>query len=160
MGSFQSSRYLAAVALLCTVNTMVRADAEPSQAMLGEKIPNLTFKDEKGKTYRLYELENRKAVVLVFLSFDCPVSKSYSAPLSAIALEFAKSGVTVWGLTTNEDDSRAEIAKSAKEFDLAFPVFKDAGMRAAEAVKAGFTPEVFVLDGNFVLRYRGRIDNM
>lgn len=133
---------------------------QPSEAKLGEKMPNLTFKDDKGKTYRLYELENKKAIAIVFLSFECPVSRSYSEPLSEIAKEFGKFGVTIWGLTTNEDETPEQIAKAAKQFDLAFPVFKDERLRAAEALKADFTPEVFVLDGSFVLKYRGRIDNM
>lgn len=135
------------------------AQTEPSLAKLGEKMPNLTFKDDKGKSHRLYELENRKAIVLVFLSFECPVSNSYSQPLSEIADEFRKFGVTLWGLTTNEDDTLDQVAKSAKRFDLSFPVFKDERLRAADALSAVHTPEVFVLDGGFTLRYRGRIDN-
>ena len=128
--------------------------------MLGEMIANLTFKDDKGKTYRLYELEKKKAIVLVFLCFECPVSNSYVAPLSEMAREFEKFGVTLWGLTTNDDETPADVAKQAKKFDLAFPVFKDERIRAAHALKADFTPEVFVLDGEFTLQYRGRIDNM
>ncbi|MBM3994350.1 MAG: redoxin domain-containing protein [Planctomycetes bacterium] len=143
----------------CTAG-FAHAQAEPSQAKLGEKMPNLTFKDEKGKVHRLYELENQKAIAIVFLSFECPVSKSYSEPLSEIAREFGKFGVTIWGLTTNEDETAADVAKAAKQFDLAFPVFKDERLRAAHALHADITPEVFVLDGNFVLRYRGRIDDM
>ncbi len=150
------SGLIAAIALV----SPVLAQAQPSQAKLGEKMPNLTFKDDKGKAHRLYELENKKAIVLVFLSFECPVSNSYMAPLSEMANEFGKFGVTIWGLTTNEDDTPAEIAKAAKGFDLAFPVFKDDRLRAADALRAEYTPEVFVLDGNFTLRYRGRIDDM
>lgn len=148
---------LLASAWLCSP---VLSQSEPSRAMLGEKMPNLTFKDEMGKSHRLYELENKKAIAIVFLSFECPVSNSYMAPLNEMAEEFGKFGVTIWGLTTNEDDTPAQIAKSAKPFNLVFPVFKDERLKAADALKADFTPEVFVLDGNFVLRYRGRIDNM
>ena len=36
---------------------------------------------------------------------------------------------------------------------------KTAKLAAADALKATTTPEAFVLDHNFVLRYRGRIDN-
>ncbi len=155
-----SSCLLGAFAALSGLNLAACAQPEPSQAKLGERIPNLTFKDEKGKIYRLYELKYKKAIVFVFLSFECPVSKSYLHPLSEIAKEFEKFGVTVWGLTTNEDDTRKKVAKSARQFDLAFPVFKDERLRAAEALKADITPEVFVLDGNFILKYRGRIDDM
>lgn len=146
--------------IFATIPAFAVAQTEPSRAKLGEKMPNLMFKDDKGKTHRLYELENRKAIVLVFLSFECPVSNSYAHPLSEIADEFAKFGVTLWGLTTNEDDTIEQVAKAAKRFDLSFPVFKDERLKAADALHALFTPEVFVLDGNFTLRYRGRIDNM
>src|SRR5262249_7627051 len=100
------------------------------------------------------------AIALVFLSFECPVSRSYSEPLSEIAKEFEKFGVTIWGLTTNEDDTQADVAKAAKKYDLAFPVFKDERLKAAHALQADITPEVFVLAGNFMLKYRGRIDDM
>jgi peroxiredoxin len=149
-----------AIASIFALQNCAFAQAEPSKAKLGEKMPNLTFKDEKGKTHRLYELENKKAIAIVFLSFECPVSKSYSAPLSETAKEFEKFGVTFWGLTTNEDESAADVARHAKQFDLPFPVFKDDRLRAAQALAADITPEVFVLDGNFTLRYRGRIDDM
>src|SRR5262249_33867436 len=151
---------LSAFAAWFWLNSAACAQPAASRAKLGERMPNLTFKDEKGKIYRLYELKDKKAIVLVFLSFECPVSKSYAQPLSEIANEFEKFGGTVWGLTTNEDETREEVAKSAREFDLAFPVFKDERLRAAEALKADITPEVFVLDGDFVMKYRGRIDDM
>src|ERR1043166_944388 len=131
----------------------------PSKAKVGEKIPNLSFKDASGKIHQLHDQKDRKAIVLVFLSFECPVSTSYSQPLSDMAKEFGKHGVVLWGLTTNEDESRADVAKHAEDFSLSFPVFKDEKLIAAEALKAETTPEVFVLDGDFVRRYRGRIDD-
>jgi peroxiredoxin len=132
---------------------------EPSRARVGEKISNLAFKDEKGQIHQLHDLKDKKAIILAFLSFECPVSTSYAQPLSDMAKEFAAHGVVLWGLTTNEDDSRLEVAKHAKEFNLSFPVFKDQKLIAADELKAETTPEVFVLDGDFVLRYRGRIDD-
>jgi peroxiredoxin len=147
-------------ALLISVALVSPAFAQPAlSAKVGEKVPNLAFKDEKGKIHQLHDLKGQKAIALVFLSFECPISKSYSQPLSDIAKEFGKHGVVLWGLTTNEDESRAEVAKHAKEFDLGFPVFKDEKLIAAETLKAEITPEVFVLDGDFVVRYRGRIDD-
>ena len=70
-------------------------------------------------------------------------------------------GVTVWGLTVNEDDTPAQVAKAGQEFQDAVSRLQGrAHAHAADALKADFTPEVFVLDSDFVLRYRGRIDNM
>ena len=48
---------------------------------------------------------------------------------------------------------------SGAEYKMPFPIFKDEHFRAADAFKADVVPSAFVLDHNFVLRYRGRIDD-
>jgi len=139
--------------------SVVAQDAGPSKARLGEKTPNLVFKDAQGKTVALHGLKDQKAIVLVFLSFECPVSNGYAPVLVDMVREYAKHGVTLIGLTTNLDETPADVAKHAKEFGLNFPVYRDANLAAAHALAADVTPEAFVLDSAFVLRYRGRIDN-
>jgi peroxiredoxin/mono/diheme cytochrome c family protein len=134
-----------------------RAD-EPSRARLGEKVPNLAFRDAAGKEHRLYDLKDQQAIVIVFLSFECPVSNSYAEPLADMVKEYSKHDVTFWGLTVG-DETPEQIARAAGEFNLNFPVFQDTRLLAADALQAGFTPEVFVLDGAYNLRYRGRIDD-
>jgi len=57
------------------------------------------------------------------------------------------------------DEVYLPVAKKAGEYKLGFPVYKDDKGAAVEALKAEATPEAFVLDHNFVLRYRGRIDD-
>jgi peroxiredoxin len=145
---------------LVMLGATARADEPaPSKAKLGKQIPNLTFVDDKGKSWALHDLKDQKAVVIVFMSFECPVSNGYCPTLIDMVKEFGAHGVTFVGLTVNEDDSREHVAKQAKEFDANFPVFKDEKLRAAQALEADFTPECFVLDGDFTLRYRGRIDD-
>jgi len=131
----------------------------PSRAKLGAKIPNLVLEGDKSQQLALYDLKDKKAIVLVFFSFECPVSNSYCQPLIDMHKEYEKHGVTFIGLTVNDDDTAAHVAKQARAFNLTFPVFRDRGLAAARALEADFTPECFVLDGNYVLRYRGRIDN-
>src|SRR5262249_36232305 len=131
----------------------------PSTAKVGKKIADVSFQDAAGKTVSLYDFKDKKAVVVVFLSFECPVSNSYTQPLADMAREYAKHGIAFVGLTTNTEETDAEVAKQAKHFNLPFPVFCDRKLAAAEALQADITPECFVLDGDFVLRYRGRIDN-
>ncbi|MBI3411163.1 MAG: redoxin domain-containing protein [Planctomycetes bacterium] len=119
----------------------------------------MAFQDENGKTRKLYDLKGKKATVVVFLSFECPVSNSYAQPLSDMASEYGKHGVQFIGITTNQEESSADVAKHVKEFNINFPVYRDAKLAAADAFKAEITPEVFVLDADAVLRYRGRIDD-
>ena len=113
----------------------------------------------RAKKFALHDLQNQKAIVVVFLSFDCPVSLSYSQPLNDMADEFGKQKVALIGLTVNQDETAADVARHVKENNLKFPVYRDADFRAANTFKAEYTPEAFVLDGQHVLRYRGRIDN-
>ena len=86
-----------------------------------------------GKTTHLYDLKNKKAIVLVFLSFDCPISTSYSQPLADMANDLSKQGVAFVGLTVNQDETPAEVAKHAKEFSLPFLVVLDKKFAAADA---------------------------
>jgi peroxiredoxin len=148
---------LAGAACLLLAGTAAADNA--STANLNRKIANVTFADAAGKTTTLYDLKDKKAIVLVFLSFDCPVSTSYSQPLAELATDYAKQGIVFIGLTVNQDETPAQVAKLAREYNLPFPVYLDRKFAAADAVKADVTPEVFVLDGGFVLRYRGRIDD-
>jgi mono/diheme cytochrome c family protein len=103
-------------------------------------------------------LPEAKATVVVFLSFDCPVSNSYAAALAELAKEYGAKGVSFVGLCPC-DLTPAEVEKQAKDFRLGFSIYKDDGFVATDALKAVTTPEVFVLDRHSILRYRGRIDN-
>jgi mono/diheme cytochrome c family protein len=129
--------------------------AEPDLTKLNTKIDPLPVRDVAGKPVRLPEA---KATVIVFLSFDCPVSNSYAAPLAELAKEFAPKSVAFIGLCPC-DAPAAEVEKQVKDFKLGFPVYKDDGFAATDAFKAVTTPEVFILDRHSILRYRGRIDN-
>src|SRR5687768_4551658 len=58
-------------------NSGFAQEKAPSKAKLGVTIPNLTFRDAQGKALALHDLRDKKAIVVVFLSFECPVSNSY-----------------------------------------------------------------------------------
>jgi peroxiredoxin/mono/diheme cytochrome c family protein len=135
------------------------AGAKPSNEKLGKKVGNFTLKTAEGKAFALHDLKDKKAVVAVFLSFECPVSTSYAQTLATLAGQYKDKDVAFVGLVANDDETAAQVARQAKEYKLPFPVLHDAKLEAASAFKADTTPQVFVLDHNFVLRYRGRIDN-
>jgi len=149
---------LSAVLLLAPLCFAQDAKA-PSKAKLGEKIAGVSFEDDKGNQVPLADLQGKKATVVVFLSFECPVSNSYAQPLADLAKEFGKHGVAFLGLAPSQELTQTQIAKHRKEFDITFPVFRDDQFKAANAFAADFTPEAFVLDAEGVLRYRGRIDS-
>jgi peroxiredoxin len=148
-------RILAPVLTLSILTAMARADDAASTARLGKKIANVTLIDAASKPVALHDLKDRKAIAIVFLSFECPMSTSYAQALADLAKTYGERGVSVWGVVAEE----TPLAKHAKEFDIPFPLLLDAKHALADALKAEVTPEAFVLDGDFVLRYRGRIDD-
>src|SRR2546425_5014212 len=104
--------------LACAAATHARADDTPSTAKLGKKIAIASLKDVAGKTVSLGGVKDQKATVIVFLSFECPVSNSYAQPLADMAKEFGKHGITFIGVTVNPDDSDADVAKYAKDYNI------------------------------------------
>src|SRR5262245_14942727 len=121
-------------------------------------IDNVSFKGDAGKAVTWKELAGDKATVVVFLSFDCPMSNGYAQPLAELAKAYDPKGVKFVGLCPC-DDGPADIAKKAKEFKLAFPIFRDETLAATNALGATHTPQAFVLDARGEIRYRGQIDD-
>jgi peroxiredoxin len=134
------------------------ADPAASTDRLNKPIDNVKLTDAKGAASALKDHAGKTATVVAFLSFDCPVSNSYANTLADLHKTYSGKGVEFLALVPTEDDAK-KLARKAEEFKFPFPVFGDGQRAATEAFKATVTPEVFVLDHNLVLRYRGRIDN-
>ena len=62
-------------------------------------------------------------------------------------------------IDANAQDSLAEMGHFARTYQLTIPFLKDAGNVVADGFSAERTPEVFVLDRERTVRYRGRIDD-
>jgi len=134
-------------------------DHPASGSQIGKKIAHVVLRDDTGKAHAVAGLAGKKALVVAFLSFECPVSTGYSAILADLAGAYGQRGVAFLGLSTSDENDAAGAARHGREFRLPFPVFHDKGLVAADAFQAEITPEVFVLDEHLILRYRGRIDD-
>ncbi len=126
----------------------------------GERRPvQFKLQDFRGGWHQLDEVKDRKLVVLAFLGTECPVAKTYAPRLAELARSFEKKGVAFFGVDSNEQDAPSRLARFAKDCELSFPFLKDVGNELADQLGAERTPEVFVLDSDRVVRYRGRIDD-
>jgi peroxiredoxin len=149
---------IATVAVTLPTSQLGRADGKPSTAKIGQKISNVSLPDISGKIFSLYDFKDKKAIVALFLSFDCPVARSYGSYLTELARQYGDRGVAFVAYCPCEEDAEM-ITRHAREYRIPFPVLQDDRLVAADAFGADMTPQSFVLDGNFHLRYRGRIDN-
>ncbi|MFO0946242.1 MAG: redoxin domain-containing protein [Planctomycetota bacterium] len=152
------ARFTIALMVLGAWIAPLSAETE-SQSPLGKKVDSFKLGDFRGKQVALSDYTDQKAVVVAFLGTECPVAKLYVPRLVELAKTYADRGVAFLAVDSNQQDSIAELAAFARNYSLNFPLLKDPSNLVADQFGAERTPEVFVLDGKHVIRYRGRIDD-
>lgn len=130
-----------------------------SAADVGTPVDSFVLQDYRGKEHQLSDYYQAEVVVIAFLGTECPLVKLYGPRLAAFANQFEPGEVAVIGINSNSHDSVTEIAAYARRHGIEFPILKDSGNKVADQLGAERTPEVFVLDGNRIVRYHGRIDD-
>jgi peroxiredoxin len=126
--------------------------------LLVPPIPDFELRDAGGTPRRLGEWDDRRVVVLVFLSVDCPLARLYAPRLAEWADAWHRRGVAVVGIEPNCREAAA-VQRFVREYGIRFPLLLDLNQTAVSRLAATCTPEAFVLDGRRVVRYRGRIDD-
>ena len=142
--------------------TLALALATPvaaAEVTVGDKIPNLSFKDSHYVARSLDDFKGRKAFVFVFVVRGCPLVPKYLPTLDRLEKQYRTRGVQFLAVNVSPEDTITEAAAQLVEAGVAFPVVKDFEARCADALGVTRTPEVAVLDGERRLRYRGRIDD-
>jgi thiol-disulfide isomerase/thioredoxin len=139
----------------------LRADDKPVTAIaVGAKAPNKnSLRDLRGNRRSLYDFKDHRALVLVFLGVDCPISNLYVPSLLALEKKYRSKDAQFLAVYPHEREDLDRVAMHSYDRDIPFPVLKDMGQRLAGAVGVERVPTVVVLDKDFVLRYRGRIDD-
>ncbi|REK12544.1 MAG: thiol-disulfide isomerase [Planctomycetota bacterium] len=152
-------RWVWLIAVLSLFATQSLAAATSDEARIGRKIENFTLDDFRGAERSLDDLSDAKLVVVAFMGTECPLANLYTPKLAEIAKEYESKGVAFVGINSNQQDSITEVASHATRHKLPFNVLKDPGNEVADRFGAVRTPEVFVLDGDRVVRYWGRVDD-
>ncbi|GAB4293083.1 MAG: hypothetical protein Kow0098_13770 [Ignavibacteriaceae bacterium] len=125
-----------------------------------EKFKDFTLKDYNGKEYSLSDFKDAKAIVIMFIATQCPVSNAYNSRMADLYNHYKEKKIAFIGINSNKQESVQEIKKHAKENKLEFVILKDEGNIIADKFDASVTPEVYVLNSSdFSLLYHGRIDD-
>lgn len=130
-----------------------------SQITIGDRASNVSFLTLTGQGTLLFNLAGQKGTLLIFISVQCPVSNAYNERMAELARDYAARGFNVIGVNANRTEPADTVARHAQEHGLNFTVVKDADNRVADYLGASFTPETYLFDANWVLRYHGRIDD-
>lgn len=126
---------------------------------LDGKVPNFTLKDYAAKEHSLYDYLKSKAVVVMFIATQCPVSNAYNERMVDLYKSYTPKGVAFLAINSNKQESIEEIAEHSKKHGFEFPVLKDWKNLIADKFDAMVTPEIYLIDSTGVLRYHGRIDD-
>jgi peroxiredoxin len=125
----------------------------------GRGMPEFSFFDTSGQLHTRAEWSGKHAVVLLFLSTDCPLSNGYVPELNRIDSAYASRGVAFYAVQGDATVTVEEVRRHVKEFAYTFPYLLDPKETLAAFSGATATPEVAVLSVSGELLYLGRIDN-
>jgi peroxiredoxin len=123
------------------------------------RLPRFSLSDTAGHTHTPDEWSAKHAVVLFFLTTDCPLCNNYVPELNRIAQEFTPRGVAFYGVQGDATVPDADVRRHAEDFAYTFPYLFDPEESLAAYTGATATPEAAVLSPDGQLLYRGRIDN-
>lgn len=102
-----------------------------------------------------------KALVLFFITSDCPIANSYAPEIQRICSAYAPKGVSCDMVYVDPTLSKADVQKHLKDFGYAsFPAILDSTQKLVKATGATVTPEAAVIGPSGQILYRGRIDNV
>jgi peroxiredoxin len=120
----------------------------------------LSFSDVDGKQFSLKAPADHRALVLIFVTTDCPIANSYQPKLAKLYTEFWKQGFEFLLIHEGPSQSPEKLKKHSQEYSVPFSVVMDPDHSIARRVGARMTPEAFVLSRDGVILYQGRIDDL
>ncbi|MBO0719768.1 MAG: redoxin domain-containing protein [Blastocatellia bacterium] len=115
--------------------------------------------DADGQRHTADEWKGARAVVLLFLATECPISNRYAPDLKRLVADYGDQGVAFYGVHSDPDIGAAAVGQHAREYGLSFPMLMDPTQVLADRTGVTLTPTAVILSSAGELLYRGRIDN-
>jgi peroxiredoxin len=152
--------------LTCLLGTCLLATQAQTSIAIGSNAPLLdkTMKDVSGKMIAVKDVMKQNGVLLMFSCNTCPYVIKNQSRTKEIAAFAKANNIGIILLNSNEaqrsgDDSFAAMQQYAKNQGYDFPYVVDANHQQADAYGATRTPELFLLDVQGKLVYKGAIDD-
>ncbi|MDB4399707.1 redoxin domain-containing protein [bacterium] len=141
-------RLLLLIAYLTTFGLLSTADCDEL---------NFRLDDLDGNSISLEKKAQPHLTVVCFIGTECPLAKLYSGRLERLAANFTD--VDFIAVSSNQQDSTDDLKNFRERFRVTIPIVKDTDNVVADQFNAERTPEVFLVDENLQILYRGRIDD-
>jgi peroxiredoxin len=132
---------------------------------IGDSAPAFELPHIDGELQRLgLDGEQAPATVVYWTCNHCPYALAWHERLLEVARDYGERGVRVLAINSNDperypaDSPEAMKQRVEEEGGWPHPYLHDASQDVARAFGAEKTPDVFVLDSDLRLRYRGAPD--
>lgn len=130
---------------------------------IGDRAPAFELPDTGGAQVALPEPGEAPATVVLWTCNHCPYALAWHDRLTAAARDYADRGVRFLAINSNDAerypaDSPEAMAARYDAAEWGMPYLHDASQDVARAYGARTTPDLFVLDSDLRLRYRGAPD--
>lgn len=100
-----------------------------------------------------------RAVALIFVGVDCPISNRYAPELERLEQDYAPRGVAFFLVYPDPSVTAEAARRHAAEYGFTFPALLDREHRLVEHTGVEVTPEAAVLGADGKVLYAGRIDD-
>jgi thiol-disulfide isomerase/thioredoxin len=130
-----------------------------TMAALAHPALQFDLRDTEGAAHSPTEWSRARAVVLFFVTTDCPLSNGYAPEMNRIEQTYAPRGVLFYAVQGDTTVPDAEVRQHAHDYAYRFPALLDPRQILARHTGATVTPEAVVLSGDGAVLYLGRIDN-
>jgi peroxiredoxin len=130
---------------------------------IGDVAPDFELPDTERRRHSLSQPADAPARVVIFTCNHCPYALGWHERLMAVGRDYAERGVSVFAINPNDAerypaDSLEAMQARVRQEDWPLPYLRDESQDVARAFGAKTTPDVFVLDRDRRLRYRGAPD--
>ena len=137
----------------------VATSTAQAQPAIGTILEDLSCLDIRAQRRRLSDFGTPRALVLFFVTKDCPMVGRVLPKVDGLAQAFAGRGVQFVAVNVGRSDTMRDIGTQALEFHQSYPFVKDDDLRLVRALGVEHTTAAVVLDGDRRLCYRGRVDD-
>lgn len=131
---------------------------------LGVKVSGFELPDAaSGKTVSLSDFEDKEAVLIIFMCNHCPYVKLIKEDLVKLANDYEER-LGMVAISSNDvehypQDGPEKMAEDAKKFNYPFPYLYDESQDVAKAYHAACTPDLYLINDERELVYRGQFDD-
>src|ERR1035437_607161 len=121
-------------------------------------VPQFHLRDTQGATHTAAEWAGRKAVLLYFVTVDCPVGNSYVPEMNRLREAYAARGIAFYAVQADPSVAEAEVVRYARDYPYSFPLLLDPAQTLARHPTAPVAPRAPVLSPEGKLLYLGPVD--